>query len=149
MPLNLNDFTILCDLETRLRLITPEQVAAAERRLVKIEPGEKSYGRVNDTTRLLWALSIELRGTIMREEAEVLLATDERLAQDHQELAIIADQMEDLARELMWVQARADTGCWTKETVGMRTGWVLVTVPPSKADQMGQILGGMFRLPGN
>jgi hypothetical protein len=147
MPLNLSDFTVLCDLEARLRLVTPEQVASAERRLVKIEPGEKSYGRVSDTTRLLWALAAELRGVTMKEEAEVILATDDMIAKDHQELAIIADQMEDLARELMWTQARADTGCWTKESVGIRAGWILVTVPMTKGDQISTLLGGMFRLP--
>lgn len=147
MPLKLNDFTVLCDLEARLRLVTPEQVASAERRLVKIEPGEKSYGRVSDTTRLLWALAAELRGVTMKEEAEVILATDDMIAKDHQELAIIADQMEDLARELMWTQARADTGCWTRESIGIRANWILVTVPMTKGDQISTLLGGMFRLP--
>jgi hypothetical protein len=48
------------------------------------------------------------------------------LAADHQEKAMIAEQIEDAVRELMWAQMRSDLGFWKPCDIAVKKGWLLV-----------------------
>lgn len=127
MPINLEDVTIYNDLRDRLLKISPEQVAAAERRLTKIEPRESELGTIHsDVTRALYTLWITLRAESVLEAAKAGNQIDETAEKDHIQQAAVLDMFSDVARELFWAQAKLDVGFHEQTTVGVRTGWTMV-----------------------
>lgn len=131
--INLEDFTILCDIKERLQAITQEQVDLKATRLSKMEEGETQFGIASDLCKRLWTLADILSYEGHMEIAMSGKLADPKIIEDHKQRALIARELHDVANELLWAQSRNDNGYWADVSVAIREGWVLVSCPESGA----------------
>ncbi len=139
----LEDITILNDIRERLGLVTAEQIELVKTRLDPIAKGEKKVGEIAGPTQALWALSIVLGGEREMHKARAMELVDPQINEDHKQQMMIASELEDVVKEMMWAQARTDTGFWKACCLGMRSNWMLV-----ESNEKPDLPAGLVRLLG-
>jgi hypothetical protein len=135
----LEDITVFNDIQARLERITAEDIMVAGGRLSGPENGDKDVGEVSEATKALWVLLLLLSIEKRIEGAKSGQLIDKEISNDHAQRSLMASELEDVVKELMWCQARMDTGYWESENVGIREGWRLVTTR-SRRGGLGEIL---------
>jgi hypothetical protein len=130
----LEDITIFNDIRERLELITDEQIGMVSNRMQEpVAEGEIPVGIVDRSTRALWTLTVVLAGEVALESARSVALIDDALIADHTQRMLIAEQILEVTKNLMWAQARSDLGFWKKSSIGIRKEWLLVEVPESNS----------------
>ncbi len=138
----LEDITVLNDIRERLGTITVDQIELVKTRLDDAGKDDSVIGPVAEPTRALWALSIILHSEREMHKARAMELNDLQITEDHKQLAMIASEMEDVVKELMWAQARTDLGFWKLCCLGMRQNWLLVET----AEENSGLPPGLVRL---
>lgn len=131
--IDFEQITILNDLKERLLAVTEEQIGFAAAKLEPPLSGERALGRLSDATITLWTLSMILTSEISLQKALGGSLVDPAVAEEHTERGMILDEIDDVVQELMWAQARNDTGFWKPVGIGIRAGWELVEMKDDKS----------------
>lgn len=138
--MNLNDYTVLFDIQERLNELTADQFAAAERKLPPVNKKAKEtlIGVVESrSTRALWVLMASLKAQEMVAVGKAHTETDEHLEKDSRQHAVRLDMLWDIVNEWFWVQAKMDCSFFEMDssTIGLRAGWNLVKFPDRSGPQ--------------
>lgn len=126
--------------------ITDEEMALAERELRSPDEGEALLGAVPPDAMRLWTLARRYEEQKQRAEVETKFAHSDEDKRRSDHMAHRADAFEDAARELAWIAARDERGepAWTAESVGIRSGWMLVRAKSTSPSQaLAKILAGL------
>ena len=144
--------TMLEEIMRDIDSVTPEEIIAAEVRLTDYEPGERPLGVAhNNQARACWALAQRYS----RQCAELLVEARYGLDRDPTpgvQRANRCDTMSDFVKELFWLQVREDIGveAWyhprakgslEKHGIGLRSGWMLVSIAPDPSEKLRGLLG--------
>jgi hypothetical protein len=149
MTVKIDDVTVFNDIRERLLRITPEQVAATERRLADTDSMHLSdledIGVITSyTTRALYTLGNALSAEEALELAKAKNSTSEIDEKDHMAQAAILDMLSDAVRQVFWAQAKLDLGFHECASVGMRSNWRLVKM--KDASESGFALAKLLNL---
>lgn len=125
---------LLEEINAGFQSITEADIERAERGFTPASDADIKLGVVHSLeARKLYAMGFRLK--MQCQEAALASqgrASCEEEAELWREQAARFDQMEDCTRQWFWAQVRDDIGgkAWTSGTVGIRSGWMLVSVKP-------------------
>lgn len=123
-------------------------IRRALRQLGKMQPTETALGALhNEGLKKLWALAQRYEG-----EAKQCAIDSAHKAETEQESKELLNRarrlasLEEVVRDLFWVQAKDDIGEWgrTDGAIGLRENWMLVFTP-ERNHPLAALLGGIIR----
>jgi hypothetical protein len=139
--------SVIQELSTMADAVTPQQMRRVERQLIPLEEDDTVLGVIHNEEARRWiVVHTLLRAQADKEAHHGAFESDTLEQQQVFELAANrAILYSRVAANLFWLQAREDFGgsAWSLKdvTVGIRTGWTLVTSPtPSPSNMLRGLL---------
>jgi hypothetical protein len=144
--------SILEEITKALEAIGPDDIARATAELKPVVKDEVIIGECGtEFIQKLWALRLVYhRRQSLSVHTYNFDAQDEEEKQHHLHLACRSDHLSAIVREMAWGEIKDVFGAtaWTKESVGLRAGWVLVTCPPETMTDLADQLEREVRVSG-
>lgn len=142
MMIDIQEITVLNDIRERLAQIGDEEIATCERRLTPHKSGEEELGVIAvKSTRAIWVLAHILGNEKAIAMAQSKMANSQELANSLMQQATILDELQDVALEIFWAQAKTDLGRWkADDRISLRKGWMLIHTP-EPTNPLAKLLG--------
>lgn len=144
VPPLLGSLDSLSIVEEMVAGITEAQLKRAAEKLHKISPKETTLGVVhNMVIRKLWVVSVLC--TQAKGKAELAMGFCDSNEQEKTLRGDVHrfDHLDDVARDLMWLQIHQDMNSW-HQTCGIREGWMVVVRPPESPNDPRAMLAKLF-----
>lgn len=138
--------TVWSEISEAFDRVTEPDIRRVQRTLQPVRPNENPLGVLhNEALKKLWALAHRFDALSKQAvlDAQHKAETDDEASALRQQAARFSE-LEEIARDLFWCQAKDDIGSWEHSgVIGIREGWMLVCGPaPTKSIEA--ILGGII-----
>ena len=142
--------TVMTEIDRDFELIAEPAISRVQRELPKMQSGEKPLGAIhNEALKKLWTLAAYYDVASQQAELDAKHKADtEEQAAELRQKGLRFEALEEIARDLFWVQVKDDIGpaAWDANVLGVRANWMLARGEDRKSAIL-QLLGGIARPP--
>ena len=140
----LSSLTILNDLRDRLAALTPEEMAAYERKLLRPMPaGHTVVGEIGPTLRRMFALCAKLMIASNLESLKSAAADNVDIEREKKEKSVLLSILGNAFKEIFWAQVKVDLAVYRPAHLAIYEGWIIADGPCTAGGHEG-IINALF-----